>query len=98
MESEIELTLLIGKVLSRIRQIATRDTRTGLWLWRASKCCTKVRGTLHSCAPQLVPHVLSPPRVPVTPLPGSLLHTESQEGDVAGDGEGRVAEVATAPE
>ena len=24
-------------------------TRTGLWLWRASECCTSVQGTLHSC-------------------------------------------------
>ena len=23
---------------------------TGLWLWRASECCTAERGTLHSCA------------------------------------------------
>ena len=30
--------------------MATQDTRTGLGLWRASECCTSVRGTLHSCA------------------------------------------------
>ena len=29
--------------------MATRDVGTGLWLWRASECCTIVRGTLHSC-------------------------------------------------
>ena len=78
--------------------MATRDVGTGLWLWRASECCTAVRGTLHSCAPLLVPHVLSLLRVPVPLLPGSLLHTESQEVGAAGDGEGQVAEIATAPE
>ena len=30
--------------------MATRDVGTGLWLWRASECCTAERGTLHSCA------------------------------------------------
>ena len=97
MRCERELSVFDSKVLRDSTEVATRDMGTGLWLWRASECCTTEQGTLHSCAPQLVLHVLSPPRVPVTPLPGSLLHTESQE-DVAGDGEGQVAEVATAPE
>ena len=71
-----------------------------MWLWRVSECCTTVRGTLHSCAPLLVPSslLLLSSLLPVSPLPGSLLHTESQEVGVAGDGEGQVADVATAPE
>ena len=36
------------KVQSQIRQMARRDTRTGLWLRRASKCCRSLRGTLHT--------------------------------------------------
>ena len=75
----------------------TRYTELVLWLWRASEYCTKVRGTLHSRASLLVLSLLSS-LLPVSPLPGSLLHTESQEVGVAGDGEGQVADVATAPE
>ena len=68
-----------------------------MWLWRASEYCTKVRGTLHSRASLLVLSLLSS-LLPVSPLPGSLLHTESRKVDGADDGEGQLAEVDIAPE
>ena len=63
----------------------------------SSEYCTKVRGTLHSRAPLLVLSLMTS-LLPVSPLPGTLLHTESQEVDGAADGEGQVAEEASAPE
>ena len=75
----------------------TRYNELVLWLWRASEYCTKVRGTLHSRASLLVLSLMSS-LLPVSPLPGTLLHTESQEVDGAADGEGQVAEEASAPE
>ena len=75
----------------------TRYNELVLWLWRASEYCTKVRGTLHSRASLLVLSLMTS-LLPVSPLPGSLLYTESRKVDGADDGEGQLAEVDIAPE
>ena len=97
LECENELALFVIQGIEKNRQMATRDTELVLWLWRASEYCTKVRGTLHSRASLLVLSLMFS-LLPVSPLPGTLLHTESQEVDGAADGEGQEAEEASAPE
>ena len=95
MRCERELSVFDSKVLRDSTEVATRDIGTGCGCGELPSAVQQYEELFIVAHPSL--SFLSS-LLPVSPLPGSLLHTESQEGDVAGDGEGRVAEVATAPE